>query len=131
MNLEVYLRRGRHPYISSTFINGFVKDVPLRNFSEDECMHYISSTNNEFGRHSINHSSKKVYTNAPSIQGKWANNDTWDNFPKHLLEHQQVIPSVIYNKRPPKEINPYIVPQNQWSKFNKKRFMLSPTNLRK
>ena len=26
LKLEVYLRRGRHPYMSSTYINGYVKD---------------------------------------------------------------------------------------------------------
>lgn len=26
VSLEVYLRRGHHPYMSSTYINGYVKD---------------------------------------------------------------------------------------------------------
>jgi len=32
LNLEIYLKRGNHPYMSSTYINGYVKDQPLRNF---------------------------------------------------------------------------------------------------
>ena len=31
LDVEIYMRRGKHPYMSSTFINGFVKDVPLLN----------------------------------------------------------------------------------------------------
>ena len=31
LTLQVFLKRGSHPYLSSTFINGYVKDIHLRN----------------------------------------------------------------------------------------------------
>lgn len=36
LNLEVYMRRGHHPYMSSTYVNGYVKDQPLRNMEIDQ-----------------------------------------------------------------------------------------------
>lgn len=36
LKLEVFLKRGHHPYMSSTYINGYVKDQPLRNHSDEE-----------------------------------------------------------------------------------------------
>ena len=35
LKVEIFMKRGAHPYISSTFINGYVKDIPLRNKSFD------------------------------------------------------------------------------------------------
>lgn len=35
INLEIYMRRNHHPYMSSTYINGYVKDQPLRSFEEE------------------------------------------------------------------------------------------------
>lgn len=29
-------RRGTHPYITATYINGYIKDQPLRNFEPNE-----------------------------------------------------------------------------------------------
>ena len=36
VKLEIYMRRGKHPYLSSTYLNGFVKDLPLRNMKEED-----------------------------------------------------------------------------------------------
>ncbi len=38
LNLEIYLRRGHHPYVSSTYVNGYVKDQPLRGMEEDHVL---------------------------------------------------------------------------------------------
>ena len=35
LTLDVYLKRGNHPYMTSTYINGYVKDTPLRNVSNE------------------------------------------------------------------------------------------------
>lgn len=35
LNLEIYMRRNHHPYMSSTYVNGYVKDQPLRSMEED------------------------------------------------------------------------------------------------
>ena len=55
LKVEVYMRRGQHPYMSSTFINGYVKDTPLRNTDEDQAFHHIKAVNNEFGRRPLKH----------------------------------------------------------------------------
>ena len=67
LSMEVYLRRGQHPYISATYINGYVKDVPLRNTSAEETMYYLGLVNSQFGRRSIHHKWQKVWTNKESI----------------------------------------------------------------
>ena len=36
LNLEIYLGRNHHPYMSSTYMNGYVKDQPLRNMLDEE-----------------------------------------------------------------------------------------------
>ena len=41
--------------MSSTFINGYVKDVPLKNNTFDETMGYIQMINKQFGRKSLIH----------------------------------------------------------------------------
>jgi large subunit ribosomal protein L43 len=38
VKFEVYMRRNHHPYISSTYINGYVKDQPLRNMKDEEVL---------------------------------------------------------------------------------------------
>ena len=30
ISLDIYMKRNHHPYMSSTYINGYVKDQPLR-----------------------------------------------------------------------------------------------------
>ena len=41
LELECYMKRNKHPYLSCSYINGFVKDVPLRNMDEDEVFDYF------------------------------------------------------------------------------------------
>ena len=50
LKLEIFLRRGRHPYMTSTYINGFVKDTPLRNLTAEEAMVHLTRVNSGFGR---------------------------------------------------------------------------------
>ena len=35
VKLQIFMKRGAHPFMSSTYINGYVKDQPLRNMGED------------------------------------------------------------------------------------------------
>ena len=49
LELEVSMRRNSHPYMSSTFINGYVKEQSLKNMSEDEVMGWFNKVNREFG----------------------------------------------------------------------------------
>ena len=80
------MRRNFHPYMSSTYINGFIKDQPLRNMTCKEVIEWFEKVNREFGRMALKHGGDKNLTNEkPSIQGKWRS-DLWAQYPKHLLE---------------------------------------------
>ena len=57
------MKRQFHPYVSACYINGYVKDTPLRNMDHDEVLHYISAANNQFGRSALKHNDDKVYHN--------------------------------------------------------------------
>ena len=92
LDVEIYMRRGKHPYMSSTFINGFVKDVPLLNKDFAATFSHIKQVNSEFGRRSLRHNHSPVISSTASIQGLWENDDKWNNFPKHLLEKKNEIP---------------------------------------
>jgi len=50
LKLEIYLKRGYHPYMSSTYINGYVKDQPLRNMEEEQVYKEFIKFNSAFGR---------------------------------------------------------------------------------
>ena len=45
LRLEIFLRRGKHPYLSSTYINGYVKDVPFRNKDMDHILGHLEQVN--------------------------------------------------------------------------------------
>lgn len=36
IEFKFLLRRGTHPFITSTYINGYIKDIPLRNYDAKE-----------------------------------------------------------------------------------------------
>jgi large subunit ribosomal protein L43 len=38
INFEFHLRRGRHPFITAIYANGWEKDISLRNMSEEEVL---------------------------------------------------------------------------------------------
>jgi large subunit ribosomal protein L43 len=41
MNLELYMKRNYHPYMSSTYINGYVKDQSLMNMSQEDIVEWL------------------------------------------------------------------------------------------
>ena len=88
LNLEIFLKRGAHPYISTTYINGYVKDQPLRNIESESVMQEFVKFNNSMGRKPLRHNEPKVMTSkvGKSIQGVWTDN-MWGNYPKHLMEY--------------------------------------------
>ena len=45
LKFEIFLRRGHHPYMSSTFINGYVKDTPLRNVDSAQTLFHMNQVN--------------------------------------------------------------------------------------
>ena len=86
LTLEVTMRRNFHPYMSSTYINGFVKDQSLRNMTCKEVVAWFEKVNREFGRMALKHAGDRNLTREnSSIQGKWRS-DLWNQYPKHLLE---------------------------------------------
>jgi large subunit ribosomal protein L43 len=34
IDMEIYMKRNSHPYVSATYINGYCKDIPLRKLTE-------------------------------------------------------------------------------------------------
>lgn len=62
LRLEVNLKRNNHPYMSSTFINGYVKDQSLKNLDADEIMGWFTRVNKEFGRRPMKHNGKENLT---------------------------------------------------------------------
>ena len=104
LDVEVYLRRGKHPYMSSTYINGYVKDVPLLNKDYASTMRHVKQVNSEFGRRPMRHNHNPVISSAASIQGLWDNDDKWNNYPKHLLEKKNEIPVSYVEPKPLKEL---------------------------
>ena len=92
LTFDVVMRRNHHPYMSCTYINGFVKDVPFRNKSKEEIQHHLTQVNSQWGRAPLRHNWNKVWGGNKSIQGKWMNDDKWNNYPKHLLEVKHETP---------------------------------------
>jgi large subunit ribosomal protein L43 len=71
LKLEISMRRNYHPYISSSYINGYVKDQSLKNMNEEEIIGWLKKVNSEFGRRPLKHNSVKVVAEHKSIQGEW------------------------------------------------------------
>lgn len=90
LKLEIFLKRNFHPYISTTYINGYVKDQSLKNLSEKEVVEWVNKVNGEFGRKPLKHNSIKVVTEHKSIQGVW-NETMWNQYPKHMLESKKEV----------------------------------------
>uniref|UniRef100_A0A7S3MX02 Large ribosomal subunit protein mL43 n=1 Tax=Strombidium inclinatum TaxID=197538 RepID=A0A7S3MX02_9SPIT len=126
MNMEVYLKRGRHPYISQTYINGYVKEVPLRMKNKEDCFKHITMANEEFGRRPMDHNQHRVLGN-PSIQiqGGWnTNEDRWQNYPKHLMEAKPSPPVSYFEPKPLKEVRDKKKNSDYFTKFMRKKFPL-------
>ncbi len=46
-NFEFYLKRGYHPFVRAVYINGFVKDIPLRNANITDIKLVINRINSQ------------------------------------------------------------------------------------
>eukprot|EP00343_Euplotes_focardii_P001018 CAMPEP_0205803884 /NCGR_PEP_ID=MMETSP0205-20121125/6636_1 /ASSEMBLY_ACC=CAM_ASM_000278 /TAXON_ID=36767 /ORGANISM="Euplotes focardii, Strain TN1" /LENGTH=122 /DNA_ID=CAMNT_0053072605 /DNA_START=167 /DNA_END=535 /DNA_ORIENTATION=+ len=87
------MRRGRHPYFSATYINGYVREVALRNLEEELIVEKLQAVYTAFGRKPLRHSIYEVSKDNISIQGKW-NDDLWGKYPKHEMENKRLIPTL-------------------------------------
>ena len=104
--LEIYMKRGFHPYMSATYINGYVKDQSLRNYEEEEVMDQFKKLWNSLGRKPLKHNTLEVSKEITSIQGKWTD-DLWSKYPKHEMEI----------KAPPPEFKGMEEPSRKQKKF--------------
>ena len=60
LQLDIYMKRGHHPSMQSVYINGYIKDQPLRNMDEIAVEHEFKKFNDAFGRRALGHNMKKV-----------------------------------------------------------------------
>jgi large subunit ribosomal protein L43 len=127
LKVEVYLKRGNHPYMSSTYINGYVKDQPLRNMQGEEVMDEFVKFNNAIGRKALLHNSIKVVGNKKSIQGMWRDN-MWTQYPKHTLEVQREVPHKIVEAEQPVEVKDKIVRPHILTSYARKKFPIPEYN---
>lgn len=90
INFEFHLRRGRHPFITAIFANGWEKDISLRNMKQDDVLDVLNHIKSNIGRISLPHAGHKVTSFNKSIQGKWESN-MWNTYPKHdVLEFMKM-----------------------------------------
>lgn len=61
------MRRNKHPFLTAQYINGFVKDVTLKNYQNDEVLKEFERVRTSFGRKALPFAGKKLYTARPSI----------------------------------------------------------------
>lgn len=127
LKLQIYLKRGHHPYMSSTYINGYVKDQPLRNMEGEEVLDHFDKFNNALGRSALQHNSNKVMTSKPSIQGEWRDN-LWQQYPKHMLETVKEIPYTIVEADEPNEIKVKKVKPHVLTTYLRRKFPIPQYN---
>lgn len=68
------IKRNHHPFVTGAYINGYLKDVPLRSLEPEQIMTSVNKLRNQFGRKSISASGTRVFHPIHSIQGKWMPN---------------------------------------------------------
>jgi hypothetical protein len=67
-------KRNNHPYVRGAYINGYIKDVPLRNCKDNEIENVFKQMRNQFGTKAWKANGPRVYGAIESIQGKWKPN---------------------------------------------------------
>mmetsp|Transcript_4894 Transcript_4894/g.5776 ORF Transcript_4894/g.5776 Transcript_4894/m.5776 type:complete len:173 (-) Transcript_4894:33-551(-) len=93
LKLDIYLKRGHHPCLSATYINGFIRDVPIKSYNQDKIIDSFMKLWKSLGRRPLKHNSAAVSKEIPSIQGKWRD-DLWNTYPKHEMEHKDPPPPI-------------------------------------
>mmetsp|Transcript_19880 Transcript_19880/g.26828 ORF Transcript_19880/g.26828 Transcript_19880/m.26828 type:complete len:86 (-) Transcript_19880:195-452(-) len=73
VELEVSMKRNYHPYLASTYINGYVKEQSLKNMTSDEVFFWFNKVNKEFGKRPMKHNGREKVTKGGkvSVQGQW------------------------------------------------------------
>ena len=60
----------------------------------------------------------------------WANNDEWNNYPKHMLETKRILPSEDVDLMPLKEIKDKKRKSDYYTRFLRKKFQLNTSYMR-
>ena len=47
LKLDITMRRNKHPFISFTYINGYIKDVSLRKMKPDQILKVMAQANTQ------------------------------------------------------------------------------------
>ena len=74
IGFQVICKRNYHPHVKGAYINGYTKDVPLRNLTEGEVISKLESLKNQLGRKAFKVNGSRVFGAKQSIQGKWQSN---------------------------------------------------------
>lgn len=106
INFEIFKKTG-HPYISGVYINGFTKEIGLKNESVEDIAQHVFFVRSSHGRPAQKHSGTGVHNLKWSVQGGWKPN-TFANYPKHRLEVRT------YTKPMDFEIKHYKMPIGQY-----------------
>merc|ERR1719469_137834 len=59
LTLECHMKRNQHPYVSASYVNGYVKDIPLRGINEEEVLDYMTKATQQFGRPPLTTTTRK------------------------------------------------------------------------
>lgn len=68
------IKRNHHPFVTGAYINGYLKDIPLRSIPPEDVVTVFQRLRNQLGRKSYEASGPRVYHPIKSVQGKWMPN---------------------------------------------------------
>jgi large subunit ribosomal protein L43 len=91
IDFNFIIKRNHHPFVTGAYINGYLKDMPLRSYKEEEVIETLNSLRNQLGRRAFKVSGTRVYQPVQSVQGQWMPN-MFNTFPKAELEKVHHIP---------------------------------------
>lgn len=78
------LKRNHHPFVTGAYINGYLKDIPLRSLQPEAILDVVKSLRNQLGRKSLSASGTRTYHPIHSVQGKWMPN-MFNSYPRAEL----------------------------------------------
>ena len=82
----VFIRkRNHHPYVAGAYLNGYLKNIPLRSITQEEVFDRFNDLRNQLGRRAFKAAGPRVHHPVKSVQGKWMPN-MFNTFPRAELE---------------------------------------------
>ena len=92
------VKRNHHPFVTGAYLNGYLKDIPLRSIPETDVIEVFQSLRNQLGRKPYEASGPRVYHPVKSIQGKWMPN-MFNTYPRAQFEKVHHIPRATFENR--------------------------------